>query len=129
VPGSTLNRLSRAAYAALFVGGSVSFVAGGALAAPSCPVERAEPLAAADDALCDQLEAAVRKPGALPHDQYEAKLSAFLRNFCHRREASGWKSDKHMRDTGPFIGMFHNGQWTGHIKAPMRRPSSGTRPT
>lgn len=111
--GPTFNRLSRAAYAALFVGGSVSFVAGDAVAAPTCPVERAEPLAAADDALCDQLEEAVRKPGALPHDQYEEKLSAFLRNFCHRRESSGWKSDKHMRDTGPFIGMFHNGKWTG----------------
>jgi len=123
VLGSTLNRLSKAAYAALFVGGSVSFVAGnalliagGALATTNCTVERAEPLAAADDALCDQLEAVVRKPGALPHDQYEAKLSAFLRNFCHRREASGWKSDKHMRDTGPFIGMFHNGQWTGQYQ-------------
>jgi hypothetical protein len=109
VLGSTLNRLSKAAYAALFVGGS-------ALATPNCTVERAEPLAAADDALCDQLEAAVRKPGALPHDQHEAKLSAFLRNFCHRREAAGWKSDKHMRDTGPFIGMFHNGQWTGQYQ-------------
>ena len=105
----TLRKLSRAAYLAVFVGG-------GALAAPTCPAERAEPLAAADDALCDQLEAVVRKPGTLPHDQYEAKLAEFLRNFCHRREATGWKSDKHMRDTGPFIGMFHNGQWTGEYR-------------
>ena len=103
---STLTKLSRTAYLVLFVGGS-------ALAAPSCPAERAEALVPADEALCDQLEAAVRKPSALPQDQYEAKLAAFLRNYCHRREASGWKSDKHMRDTGPFIGSFRNGQWIG----------------
>ncbi len=103
---SALRKLSRAACLALLSCGS-------ALAAPTCPVERGEPLVPADEALCDQLEAAVRKPSALPHDQYEAKLAAFLRNYCHRREASGWKSDKHMRDTGPFVGVFHNGKWTG----------------
>ena len=89
------------------------FVSGNVLGAPACKVERAEPLISADAALCDELEEAVRKPGALPHDQYEAKLAAFLRNYCHRREASGWTPDKQMRDTGPFIGMFHNGSWTG----------------
>ncbi len=106
---ATLTRLSRAALIAL----TAVLSWGSALAAPSCPAERAEPLVPADDALCEQLEAAVRKPSALPHDQYEAKLAAFLRNFCHRREASGWKSDKHMRDTGPFVGAFHNGKWIG----------------
>lgn len=107
------EKLGAAALALAFVSGSAPVLLDRAFAAPSCPVERAEPLAAADDALCDQLEEAVRKPGALPHDQYEAKLAAFLRNYCHRRESSGWKSDKQVRDTGPFIGMFHNGQWTG----------------
>ena len=56
----------------------------------------------------------MRKPSALPLDVYEDKLAAFLRNFCHRDEASGWKSDKRVRDTGPFIGSFHNGKWTGN---------------
>jgi hypothetical protein len=103
---STLARFWRTACLVLFSCGSV-------LAAPSCPAERGEPLVPADDALCAQLEEAVRKPSALPHDQYEAKLAEFLRNYCHRREASGWTSDKHMRDTGPFVGAFHNGKWTG----------------
>lgn len=101
-----LYKLSRGAYVALFLGSS-------ALAAPECSVERAESLVPADHALCEQLEEIVRDPGALSHDAYEAKLSAFLRNYCHRREGAGWKSDKHVRDTGPFVGMFHNGKWKG----------------
>ena len=83
-------------------------------AASKCPVEREVPLVPQDKALCASLEAAVRKPSALPLDVYEDKLAAFLRNFCHRDEASGWKSDKRLRDTGPFIGSFHNGKWTGN---------------
>jgi hypothetical protein len=103
---STLTKLSRAACLVLFSGGS-------ALAAPACPAERDAPLVPTDRALCASLEEAVRKPDALPHNEYEDKLAAFLRNFCHRDEASGWKSDKRMRDTGPFVGVFHNGKWTG----------------
>ena len=45
--------------------------------------------------------------------RYQAKLAQFLRNYCHRDEASGWKRDKHVRDTGPFIGTLKNGKWTG----------------
>ena len=45
--------------------------------------------------------------------QYEARLAEFLRNFCHRNEAAGWTPDKRMRDTGPFIGVFQNGKWSG----------------
>ena len=86
-------------------------------AASKCPVEREVPLVPQDKALCASLEAAVRKPSALPLDAYEDKLAAFLRNFCHRDAASGWRSDKRLRDTGPFIGgllgSFHNGKWTG----------------
>jgi hypothetical protein len=78
--GSTLTRLSWGACLRL-----VSI--GGALAAPACPAERGESMVAADRALCADLEQAVRKPGAFPQDQYEAKLAAFLRNFCHRDEA------------------------------------------
>ncbi|MGH6736133.1 MAG: hypothetical protein ACRECX_08645 [Methyloceanibacter sp.] len=89
------------------------FSCGGALAAPACPAERGEPLVPADRALCASLEEAVRKPGALPQNEYEDKLAEFLRNFCHRNEAAGWKSDKYVRDTGPFIGTFDNGKWTG----------------
>jgi hypothetical protein len=84
---STLTKLLRAA--SLVVFSCVS-----AVAAPGCPAERDEPLVTAHRDLC-------------------AKLEEFLRNYCHRNEAAGWKSDKFMRDTGPFIGIFHNGKWTG----------------
>ena len=33
--------------------------------------------------------------------------------MCHRNEAGGWKVDKRIRDTGPWIGTFANGAWTG----------------
>jgi hypothetical protein len=103
---STLTRLWFTAYLAIFACSS-------AVAAPVCIAEREEALVPKDPALCASLEEAVRKPAALPQNEYEDKLSAFLRNFCHRNIAAGWRSDKHMRDTGPFIGMFHNGKWTG----------------
>ena len=37
-----------------------------------------------------------------------------LRNFCHRDEKSGWKVDKRVRDTGPWIGIYANGHWAGN---------------
>jgi hypothetical protein len=45
----------------------------------------------------------MRRPSALPLDQYEAKLNDFIGNYCHRRLASGWKMDKTVRDAGPFV--------------------------
>ena len=66
-----------------------------------------------DRTLCAELAQTVRKPRALPLDAYQAKLAEFLRNYCHRDEASGWKRDKHVRDTGPFVGTLENGKWTG----------------
>jgi hypothetical protein len=106
---STLTRLWFTSYLAIFACGS-------AAAAPVCVAEREEALVPKDPALCASLEEAVRKPSALPQNEYEDKLSAFLRNFCQRNTAAGWRSDKHMRDTGPFIGMFHNGKWTGDYR-------------
>ena len=61
--------------------------------------------------MCATLEGTIRKPSALPLNVYEDKLGAFLRNFCYRDEAAGWRSDKHIRDTGPFVGVFQNGKW------------------
>lgn len=86
---------------------------GEALAAPACVAERDKPLVPEDPALCASLEETVRKPDALPLNEYEAKLAGFFRNFCHRNEAAGWRSDKRVRDTGPFIGAFLNGKWSG----------------
>lgn len=55
----------------------------------------------------------MREPSALPLDRYQAKLSAFLGNYCHRREAAGWRRDKDVRDTGPFTAGLNAGQWQG----------------
>ena len=78
-----------------------------------CPSERAKPLPPTDRTLCAELAQSVRNPRALPLDAYQAKLAQFLRNYCHRDEASGWKRDKHVRDTGPYIGTLKDGKWTG----------------
>ncbi len=56
----------------------------------------------------------VRKPSALPLNEYQAKLADYLRNFCHRDEKAGWKVDKRVRDTGPWIGTYANGHWAGN---------------
>jgi Cytochrome P460 len=84
-----------------------------AAAQPACGAEQAAPLLPADPALCARLAPVVRRPAALPLREYEEALGAFLRNFCHRDAASGWKRDKRLRDTGPFTATLANGQWTG----------------
>jgi hypothetical protein len=56
----------------------------------------------------------VRAPSGLPLAEYEAKLGEYLRNYCHRNVAAGWRSDKRVRDTGPYIASLNEGQWTGH---------------
>jgi hypothetical protein len=55
----------------------------------------------------------VGNPGALPLNEYEAKLQTFFDNFCHRDEASGWVRDKRVRDTGPYTNTFVDGAWQG----------------
>ena len=89
------------------------FAAGAALAAPACTAARPTPLVPTDGALCASLAEAVRKPGALPLDQYETKLGDYLRNFCHRDTAAGWVRDKRVRATGPYTASLQDGQWVG----------------
>lgn len=83
------------------------------LASTVCPSERAKPLQTSDRSLCADLAQIVRHPRSVALDTYQAKLAQFLRNFCHRDEASGWKRDKHVRDTGPYVGTLKDGKWTG----------------
>jgi len=78
-----------------------------------CTAERSVPMIPTDPALCESLTAAVRNPSALPLDQYEAKLNQFFGNYCHRNEAAGWRRDKHVRDTGPFVASLAAGAWKG----------------
>ena len=82
-------------------------------ASPECPAEQSTPQVPTDLGLCASLEPVIRKPSALPLDQYEAKLGRYIRAFCYRDPQAGWKSDKAVRDTGPFTARFVNGQWIG----------------
>ncbi len=33
--------------------------------------------------------------------------------MCHRNEKAGWVRDKGVRDTGPWVGTYAGGQWSG----------------
>jgi hypothetical protein len=78
-----------------------------------CDAEQPEPLLPADPVRCAELADTVRHPSALPLADYEAALGDFLRNFCHRDEAAGWRRDKGVRDTGPYIATLVDGVWQG----------------
>jgi hypothetical protein len=82
-------------------------------ASPTCPDEQATAQIPKDLALCKRLEPIVQKPNALPLNEYEAALDQYLGAFCHRDVAHGWKVDKHVRDTGPWIGSYRDGKWSG----------------
>ena len=65
---------------------------------------------------CAALLAKVKNPGAdvltnLP--SYQAILSEFFSNYCHRDIASGWKHDIQLRDTGPYTQQILGGKWHG----------------
>ena len=114
--GSRDRRTGRAPRRLLRLGSALAFIllsCGAGIASTVCTAERARPLLPTDRTLCAELGQSVRNPRALPLDAYQAKLAQFLRNFCHRDEASGWTRDKRVRDTGPFIGTLNNGKWTG----------------
>ena len=66
-----------------------------------------------DPKLCADLAAMIRAPAALPLAEYEARLGDFLCNFCHCNEDAGWRRDKWVRDTGPYIATLSGGQWLG----------------
>ena len=90
------------------------FAVTAAAASQLCPDEQAtEQLPPANPAYCARLDPIMRKPSALPLDQYEAALNDFIGNYCHRRLASGWKMDKTVRDAGPFVAGLNNGTWSG----------------
>src|SRR5947207_4794376 len=81
--------------------------------AGTCPDEQSTEQIPTNLTRCTELDPIVRRPSALPLDQYEAKFGEYLALMCHRNEAGGWKVDKRVRDTGPWIGTYANGKWTG----------------
>lgn len=65
---------------------------------------------------CAALFKKVQNPGSktladLP--AYQSVLNEFFSNYCHRDEASGWKHDIQLRDTGPYIQEIKGGDWKG----------------
>ena len=75
----------------------------------TCPAVRSVPLLPTDPELCRRLDEEVRDPSGLPLDAYQIKLGDYLRNFCHRDRKAGWRSDKGVRDTGPFTATLVDG--------------------
>ncbi|HTW69099.1 MAG TPA: cytochrome P460 family protein [Acetobacteraceae bacterium] len=99
-----------------FIAGLFACIAAFALpvrAASLCADEQSEPQVPKDLALCAKLDPIVRKPGALPLDQYETALNTYVSAMCHRNTAAGWQMDKTVRDTGPFIATLSGGAWSG----------------
>src|SRR6185503_2304220 len=65
------------------------------------------------DKICKPLGADIRTPSKFRLDDYERKLKAFLDAMCHRDEQDGWVRDKRVRDAGPWVGTYSDGEWTG----------------
>jgi len=104
--------LTRTSTRGLLVG-CIALASGGVAVAGECVAERALPIVPTDIALCASLEQAVRAPSAQSLDKYEDTLDQFFGNYCHRNEESGWRRDKHMRDTGPFTAQLSQHEWIG----------------
>jgi hypothetical protein len=105
---------SRGHMAAAALASCISLLANiAAQASSTCPDEQSTPQVPTDLALCARLEGDVRSPHSFRLDVYETKLNEYLGAMCHRNEAGGWKVDKRVRDTGPWIGKYADGKWTG----------------
>lgn len=99
-------RITAAVFASLITTGA-------AQAQEACKARHTQQLLPNDRAMCMDLHDAVRKPSALSLGEYEETLGKYLRNYCHRDGDAGWVRDKSVRDTGPFISLFQDGEWQG----------------
>ena len=86
----------------------------GVYASSSCPEEQLTPQLPVDLRLCEELEPIIRRPRGLPLNEYQAKLGTYLQNFCHRDLSKGWKVDKRVRDTGPYVAAYLRGSWSAN---------------
>jgi hypothetical protein len=80
------------------------------LATP-CASKSDEALVPKDLKRCAELEKLVRGPKT-QLDRYERDLAEYLSKLCHRDIAAGWKPDKRIRDTGPYVATFREGKWS-----------------
>ena len=111
---TTLAVMSRAPSAAVALTICLGFLSTlAAQASPTCPEQQTTPQVPADPKYCKQLEATVRNPGSMALNDYETALNTFMSNMCHRNTEYGWVSDKRIRDTGPWVGTYANGAWSG----------------
>jgi Cytochrome P460 len=85
----------------------------GGFAETACLSVQEKPQLPVDKALCRSLEQDVRHPSALPLDRYEEKLNSYVTHYCHRDPSAGWRVDKRVRDTGPFVASLKGGDWEG----------------
>lgn len=99
-----------AAIAALTICAALS-----AEASPTCPEEQPQPQAVDPHGACKMLTGIVEHPGVAARDLrgYEFRLSEFMRDLCYRDSKNGWKVDKRIRDTGPWIATLSGGKWSG----------------
>ncbi|MCE7027278.1 cytochrome P460 family protein [Jiella avicenniae] len=93
---------------------AIAFAAMAATSADAaCVALQKTPQLPDDLALCKRLDPVVRKPAALPLNEYEEALNQYFSHFCHRDPAAGWVRDKFVRDTGPYVASLVNGAWMG----------------
>lgn len=99
-----------AVIAVLTIGAALS-----AHASPNCPEEQPQAQAVDPRGACKMLTGIVEHPGVAAHDLrgYELHLSEFMQDLCYRDSRNGWRVDKRIRDTGPWIATLSGGKWSG----------------
>jgi hypothetical protein len=111
-----MMRIGRRARFTTALAMSFALIATMARGSSTCPDEQATPqLPTADniEKVCKPLRDVVRTPSKYRLDDYEKKLKLYLDALCHRDEQDGWVRDKHVRDAGPWIGTYRDGEWKG----------------
>src|SRR6266571_723391 len=110
MPAIASRKPSVIAALAIFAGLSTSVAV---QASSTCPDERASRQVPTNLARCTELERDVRHPDGSRLKEYEEKLNEYLTLLCHRDLDRGWKVDKRIRDTGPWVGTYRDGKWSG----------------
>ena len=111
-----MMRIGRRARFTATLAMSLALVATIARGSSTCPDEQATPQVPSKDdiaTICDPLKEKVRTPHKYRLDEYEQMLGAFLGAMCHRNDQDGWVRDKRVRDAGPWIGTYRDGEWKG----------------
>jgi hypothetical protein len=109
-------RIGRRARRTAALAMSLMLVATVARGSTTCPDEQATPQLPTPENIekvCKPLRNAVRTPNQYRLDDYERTLKRYLDALCHRDEQDGWVRDKRVRDAGPWVGTYRDGEWKG----------------